>query len=558
MRELRRAFLITPALGFAAGALWSCGRWSSIWPQMSLALALHHGMIGWVVGVILAPLASRLRWDGDQRESLAWRRWGKVGMAAAAVGAIVPAGLWIAAAFPRGSVRQNVFPKRAADDHRPNLIFITIDALRWDHLGAYGSTKGLTPNLDAFAKEATVYTKAFASSPWTLTSFGSTLASRPPSEMGMKTGAIDSEEWYKRWAVWPDDVPLLSERLKAAGYTTGAVITNPFLRPSRGCSRGFDYFRNDSVEVMFGQESERAPRVTKHALQWLRLNRREPFFLWVHYLDPHTPYDAPTTPHELRAKYPKRWAATRGYWIGPIQNQDEKTKLRFEEFARSMYAEEVRYMDRWLGDLLKYLRAQDWYDDAMIVVSADHGEELFDHGWFEHGHSMHSEVLGVPLLVKWPRAFKADPVLDQTVGLVDVAPTFLRMAGVKDRKGMVGRILPRKKGEPSHEVYAEGLLYGNEQTALVTDRYKVIYHPWGDAHSDTPWFEVYDIRRDPGEHKNIADEKATEGLQARLKQRTERAQEDAKEWQAKLAQRQSQFRFSKEDERRLRALGYVK
>ncbi len=127
---------------------------------------------------------------------------------------------------------------------------------------------------------------------------------------------------------------------------------------------------------------------------------------------------------------------------------------------------------------------------------------------------MYSELLSVPLLVKWPRGTEADRVVGQTVGLTDLTPTFLELGQVRDRAGVKGRPLPRWNGGPSEEVYAEGLLVGEEQTALVTDSYKVIYHPFADSQAKA--WEVYDLRQDPKEQTNLAATNAAAGLRARL------------------------------------------
>ena len=131
-----------------------------------------------------------------------------------------------------------------------------------------------------------------------------------------------------------------------------------------------------------------------------------------------------------------------------MQKGDPETRARYQEFCRKMYAEEVRYVDRWFGDLLAQIRDADWYESSLVVVTSDHGEELFDHGGFEHGHSMHEELLRVPLLVKWPTAAEADEQVSQTVGLVDLAPTFLEFAGAPPMPDQSGTHLAVPRSRP--------------------------------------------------------------------------------------------------------------
>jgi arylsulfatase A-like enzyme len=417
---------------------------------------------------------------------------------------------------PDDLLRGGTMSTRARDDHRPNIVFITIDALRADHLGCYGSSDGLTPNLDAFAAEATRYDAAYVPAPWTLASFGSIFTSVPPSECGLKLPTPWNHDWYIYAAKLPEDVALFHERLRGAGYTTAAELTNCFLTAERGWARGFDHFRNeDGAEV--GTMLTRADTVTENALSWVRLNRREPFFLWVHYLDPHAPYNSPDTPQELREQYPSFWLTRREYWHDRMVHRDAEEKARYKEFCRLMYAEEVRFADRWVGELLDGIRAAGLWDSSIIVISSDHGEELFDHGSFEHGHSMHHEVLWVPLLVKWPRGVAADREIEHVVAMSDLPATFFAAAGMNHPAQFTGRPLPREAAAPGSEVYTEGILYGPEQVALTTERYKAIWQPATRLSEER--LLVYDRLADREERHDLSETEGVAELADRLKRR---------------------------------------
>lgn len=462
--------------------------------------------------------------------------------------------LWLGLALPNGFMREAMAGGRANDDRRPNFVLITIDTLRADHVGAYGSAEHLTPNIDAFAAEATQYDSAYASAPWTLTSLCALLTSRRPSFCGVKTADAELHDWYLWEARLPEDIPLLSEQLQRSGYVTAAELTNPFLARERGLQRGFQHFRNEDGDQM-GSILTPASTVTGKASLWLELNRQEPFFLWLHYLDPHVPYRPPDMPAELRAEYPKSWITARPYWYQVMQNSDPETRARYQEFCRKMYAEEVSYVDRWFGELIVALKEAGLYDDSLVVVTTDHGEELFDHGAFEHGHSMYQELLRVPLLVKWPKATEADERISQTVGLLDLAPTFLEFAGAPPMPGMEGVALPRRDGLAGAQIYSEGLLYGADQTALTGDDYKVIYHPH--AESGEPLFEVYDRRSDPEEQRDLAGTEAASDLRLRLEELTDQSRLAASQV---TATGKAEFRnmvLTEERKQRLRALGYL-
>ena len=555
MRSYLAALRIGGISGIVVGLAAVIPGWTWDWPRLGLMRLGKSVAIAWLIAVLLSLALGRLlaRRPASPRASrpAPWRR--AAGAALTAV-ALAPVALWLGLALPGGHMREAMAAGRRKGDRRPNLVLIVIDALRADHLAAYGSADGLTPNIDSFAAEATQYDAAYASSPWTLTSIGALLTSRRPSFCGLKTANAELRDWYLWEANLPDDVPLLSEQLQRSGYATAAELTNPFLARERGLQRGFQHFRNEDGDEI-GSVLTPASTVTGQASRWLELNGREPFFLWVHYLDPHVPYRPPDMPAELRAKYPPSWITARAYWYQVMQTSDPETRARYQEFCRKMYAEEVRYVDRWFGELIVALKEAGLYEDSLVVVTADHGEELFDHGGFEHGHSMYEELLRVPLLVKWPRATEADGRISQTVGLLDLAPTFLEFAGAPPMPGMEGAALPRKDGLVGAEVYSEGLLYGRDQTALTGDDYKVIYHPH--AESGERQFEVYDRRSDREEQRDLAGTEAASDLRVRLEELTDESRVAASQM---TATGKAEFRnmvLTEERKRRLRALGYL-
>ena len=546
---LRMAGLV----GFVSGCVLGLSEWSSAWLGLSVLKSLRTGALGWLVGVALSPA---LAWRLSRRSSGSTPPSGKghrraSGIALTILG-LAPALLWLPGAAQTGVMRKAAVIGRRPGDHRPNLVLITIDSLRTDHIGAYGSSRGLTPNLDAFAKEATRYDSAYASSPWTLTSLGALFTLLPPSACGLKIPPRRTGAWYTGYARLREDRALLSEQLQRAGFATAADVTNVFLEPDRGWTRGFDYFRNEGGADGDNADRAHAQTLTGHGLAWLRLNWRQPFFLWVHYLDPHCPYLSPDTPGELRARYPAHWVARRDRWYYGLRSAPAGRRALYQRFCREMYAEEVRYADRWVGKLLEGLRAAGTYHNSLIVITADHGEELFDRGGLDHGHSMHEEVLSVPLLVKWPSGVTADKLVTQAVPMMHVGGTLLQFAHAPALNGR-NEALPRREGEALSEVYSEGLLYGKERTALTTDDYKIVYRPYDGSEGER--FEVYDRRRDRRERRNLADTKAASDLRSRLRLLTERAEQAAA--QAGRDQGGQELRLSDEAKRRMKSLGYL-
>jgi len=555
MRHYLTALRVTAITGLLIGAGVGLRDWSPAWPGLSLAVASRPAAFGWLIGLCLSPL---LGWAFSRRRvpehHRAPSRWQRALSVAISVVAVAPAALWLLFLLPIESLRPATASSRAPEDTRPNLILITIDALRADHLGIYGNDNGLTPNLDAFAAEATRYDSAYASSPWTLTSFASIFSSLPPSQCGLKVTTPRMHDWYLYSAKLPDSVELFHEQLHRDGYVTAAELTNCFLTRERGWGRGFDSFRNEDGPEL-GAILTRADTITENGLSWLRLNRHRPFFLWLHYLDPHVPYNSPDTPGEVRGRYPSDWLTRREYWYGNMERGDEETKARYQEFCREMYAEEVRFADRWVGDLLAGIEQAGLWDSSLIVITSDHGEELFDHGGFEHGHTMHDELLRVPLLVKWPGGVEADARVSRTVGTSDLAATFLSLAGSEIPPSLQGDPLPRQEGPGGGEVYSEGILHGLEQVALTTDSHRVIWRPKAPPYPEA--LRVYDRESDPGEQADLSDTGTAADLRERLKRRAEAALQDSHQWKTSNKQEFQGIDLSDATREKLRTLGYI-
>ncbi len=576
MRRYLATLGMTTGLGTLAGAAAGAARWSRAWPELSALTLAKALVIGWMIGVAVSPVfyvisriwfkrpaALRLRnasVDGRPTTETpsagvgtpALQRPTRVLRGTLTIVAIIPVFLALTLLQPQGLFRRALASPRAREA-RPNLILITIDALRTEQLGAYGSKEGLTPNLDAFAEEATCYDAAYVSSPWTLTSFASIMSSRPPSQCGLKLTTPRMHNWYLYSAKLPERVPLLSEQLQEAGYITAAELTNCFLTDERGWERGFTFFRNEDGPAL-GAILTRADKITRNTLAWLRLRPRQPFFLWVHYLDPHVPYNSPETPAKLRAQYPGDWLTRREYWYNSMRYRDEETKARYAEFCRKMYAEEVRYTDKCLGKLLTGIKRTGEWDRSLIVIASDHGEELFDHGEFEHGHTMHEELLRVPLLIKWPKGITADTQISQIVSMLDLAPTFIELAGSSPLPGAIGRPLPRKSGGAGEEVYSEGILHGPEQTALTMDTYKIIHRANNPLAGEI--YLIYDRKVDRQERK-VVDKRETDSLKVRLLAQEKEALSAARQWKVSNQQEFRGIDLSHATREKLKDLGYI-
>jgi arylsulfatase A-like enzyme/Flp pilus assembly protein TadD len=375
-----------------------------------------------------------------------------------------------------------------------NVLLVTIDTLRRDRLGAYGSVAGLTPTLDRLAASGLVYSHAYAHVPMTLPAHTSILTGRVPSTHG-----VHNNTSFRLG----DDIPTLATALKGAGYRTGAFVGAFVLDARFGLNRGFDdyddRFPHSRATTSFQFDERRGSEVVQAAGDWILqqgsgpgaqgpgLGARgsegapapsisapgtpvpSPWFAWVHLFDPHAPYDAPV---EYRA-------------------------------GRSPYDAEVAYADAMLGRLLDRLRAAHALDRALIVVTADHGESLGEHGETTHGLFAYDATLAVPLIVGGT-SVPAGRV-EAPVGHDDIMPTILDLAAVAPPAGMDGRSLvqtPPADRDIVFEALDANLTRGwAPLTGVVSGGWKYI---------DLPIRELYDLRADPREVTNLAERDAAQ------------------------------------------------
>lgn len=347
-------------------------------------------------------------------------------------------------------------PKR--EPARPNVVIYLVDTLRKDHLGCYGYEKPVSPHLDRFAEGATLFENAIAQAPWTRPSVASILTGLGPLAHGVRT--LDDR--------LPDAAETLPERLKAAGYRTAAFSTNWHVSRDTGLAQGFDDF-------LFFPQDGASSAVNRRVLAWLDGHRQaRPFFLYVHAIDPHTPYDPPA---DLRRKF----APNAGPKAGTTESlkriyavRGKRRAARIAEVA-PLYDAEIAANDRSFGALLSALRERNLFEDTLIVFVADHGEALGERGRFGHAQSLHAEELEIPLVVKLPGQARGERV-SRLAQHIDLLPTLLAAAGLPPARSLPGSDLFAPSGaEPaafSHLKYR-----GREGLSVVKDGWKRI-DPW--------------------------------------------------------------------------------
>ena len=403
---------------------------------------------------------------------------------------------------------------RARGDRRPNVVLIVVDSLRADRLGVYGAERWTSPEIDRrLAARGALLEDAYAQAPWGIPSAISYLTGRRPGELvrgGVGELAI------------PEDVPTLPERLRAAGYRTGAFVANPTLHGGIGFARGFDTFYVAPAE---GALALHGDSVNRRALPWLAAHGGRPYFLYLHYLDPHDPYDNPEivdgrSPFLPDYEGPVRGDMVHGLYAGGVELADPEADV---DHLRALYDSEVHYVDGLVGELLETFGRDD-FRHALIVLTSNHGEELYDHGGWKHGHTLYNEQIRVPLIFRWDGRIPEGRRLAGSVRLVDLAPTVLAVAEAEIPGDLDGiDLMPALAGIetlPRQPATAEHLAFGPLRAAAVLDDWKLILfnaaEPFtpADALEEATWpvdrdrlarVELYDLARDPGEQVNLAE-----------------------------------------------------
>jgi len=376
---------------------------------------------------------------------------------------------------------------------RPDVVWIVVDTLRADRLGAYGSGRGLTPNLDRFCSASVTFTDAEAHAPWTLPSIASMLTSRLPPEHGAG-GHLDAR-LRARFSALAPEARTLPEVFAEHGYRTAAITNVTFLTPEFGVVQGIEDL--DARAFDSNLDVRDATATTDAALRRLA-DGRDPLLLFVHYFDPHALYDPP--PAE-RARFAA--GVPPGFRFGTRADMAALRRGALEldpptlEHAERLYDAEVAYVDRELGRLLEALDAR---TDTIVVVTSDHGEEFGDHGGFEHGHTVYRELLHVPLAIAAPKL--APRRVTAPVGLIDVAPTLVELSGLPYEPAFAGHsLVPLARGAPSEPraLFAEGNMWGPKKTSLRVGDWKLIS-------SDEPGArpELYALSTDPAEVRDVA------------------------------------------------------
>ncbi len=429
----------------------------------------------------------------------------------------------------------------------PDILIYMIDTLRADRLGAYGSDLGLTPHIDRFAEDGVVFRQSRAQTSWTRTAVTSMMTGLYPQSHGVN----DRDDGLIQ------EVVTLAEVLKDRGYQNVGVITNGNVGFRFGLGQGFSIYQHLRESRQRRDVHILSDQVDEWVGTWLttlgsRPDRRDktehpPFFLYAHVTDPHAPY----TPHE---PFLSRFAGDARPGLGELHSvraidsrEIEAGPVEAVELM-ALYNAEVAFTDEQFGKTVDRFKRLGLYDDMMILVVSDHGEEFFEHGDWEHGETLYEEQLRVPLILKLPGNQGAGQVLDVRAGHVDVMPTLLEVIGAAVPEDVDGKsLLPAIHGEDAEGgamTLAFLALEKREKRSLVIDGLKLI----GDNRSVD---RLFDLENDPLELEDQAPERVFErgfmGQELR-----------ALEWELAARRRSAeQVEIDPELRKQLEALGYI-
>jgi arylsulfatase len=430
-----------------------------------------------------------------------------------------------------------------------DVLLITVDTLRPDHLSLYGYARATSPELERWLSRGSIFESAY-----------STEANTPPSVISILSGQLPQEHGVRAfWQLLPRDVPLLPDLLPPA-YQTAAMVSSTVLTDEAlGIADRFDHYDDfvDEIESRRRIWERRASRTTDAALRWLSKSRdpERPLFLWVHYIDPHGPYRPPDDkPRTFRHQGEVPLERSRMYRFQIEPGVDDA--LHYQD----RYDEEVAYTDAQIGRLLEGYSAQASLDDALVIFVADHGESMIEHErWFTHGYHVYEEILRVPLVLRGPGLGPGR--VETPASTIDIVPTVLRFAGAAVPEHMAGVDLrDREQRGRARPLFVEATLESSQWRAVIEsgEKWMVQYQK---GSTEPRRLVFYDLRRDPHERRAEpwpSEDEAGRALLALSRRDPYVTEENATRATGhKLTQPKIDPRVDGEALEKLRALGYV-
>jgi arylsulfatase A-like enzyme len=411
----------------------------------------------------------------------------------------------------------------------PHVVLIVVDTLRRDHLGCYGYGRDTSPNIDRLASKSTLFENAFSQAPWTLPAVASLLTSRYPSELGI--------QGFNKQI--PDTEVFLQEMLSARGYATHAVVSHDFVGRKWGFGQGFDSFESFAG----GHRTVSSAEVTDAALRIVDQIQGVPTFLFAHYFDPHFLF----LEHEGHRFADSPPESESEWWQMPYRQLRARARTGHlseeqRDYLLDLYDSEIAHTDHHVGRLLDRLENTGHLEDAMIIFTADHGEEFLDHGGLGHTSTVYNELINVPLIIKWPGT-ESPRRVSRYVAHVDLLPTLIDYLGIRAGSQVSGMHLGNR---PSNTpIFSETRRY-QKVSAVIQDGVKLVY----DERDKSARY--FDLAADSSERAAATEVDTAEALRAALRQYQQRAQQGLDRLEA-----QAEIEITQEEREKLEALGYV-
>jgi arylsulfatase A-like enzyme len=437
-------------------------------------------------------------------------------------------------------VRTRPLDRTESTSEPPSIIVLMVDTLRYDFLGSSGFRGEISPNLDWLAKESVTFENCFSQAPWTKPSIATLFTSTYPSvhrvtDHGGIFAARSSEVAEPPLAseMLSEQLVTLAEHFSENGYRTAAFVTNPWLAPGYGFEQGFEAY-----ELLDDTKS-----MLQRSRDWLgTVPQRNPFFLYLHFMDVHAPYNAPETDFQAMLSNPSLRTETDSKpgsfppylqgvpWFDSGELDDDGREQTWSELVlwrmstskvlRARYAANIRDFDRRIAPFLHQLRQTGLLDRTFLVLTSDHGEELLEHGGWDHGYSLYDHQIKIPLFIRMPNAEKSGRRIESVVSLIDLMPTLASLTGLEVPAGSQGRDFSSllEGGTPDETFsFSTSVKHRDGVHSVRSNRHKLIF----DRNSDS--WSLFDILDDPGEYRDIAEQNKplTDRLRAELRDHLE-------------------------------------
>jgi arylsulfatase A-like enzyme len=415
----------------------------------------------------------------------------------------------------------------------PSIVFITIDTLRADHLGSYGSPRNTTPNIDKIAEKGVLFENAISQAPWTLPSMMSMFTSLYPSELGAK--GIGYKVKYS--------ILTIPEYMRNNFYNTIGVTSHIIVSKIYTFDQGFNTFNQDPITRV---DELSAKMLTDKAIGYVTANKDDKFFLWVHYLDPHQNYI-----NNTEFDYTDDYSGNLGEILDNKFLNQKASALDKEDmkYIKDVYDEEISYNDKQIGRLLDTIEDLGLSDNTIIVLTSDHGEEFLERTRIGHGSSLHKELTHVPLIIYDPHdSDNSAKRISNNVETRNIAKTMTELAGLDENIFEGFNIMDSKNLESNHIVISENYGYkvGLKQESVIYDNWRLL----SNLHDDE--YELYNLENDREEKNNLLAD-SNEDILAK-KEKLQAMMSIVREHDGNNSE---DLELNPEDIKQLKALGYI-